>query len=112
MRTYPSRSETRELEMFSAAEKGLRSLTQAKLYPTEIRRLQKDGFNVTINGLFDSSRNLYCATIDWHNAFPKGVPHIVYSYIIGIIETKPQSYITNFAQELYVISSKSYRSKK
>lgn len=110
MRTYPSRAETRELQLISAAEKGEFSLTQLKLYPGEIKRLQKDGFKVTIDGVFDSSKSLHYVTIDWHNPYPDGIPHIVFSYIMAIIATYPENHVKNLAQKLY-ITAKTYNKK-
>ena len=102
MRTFPSRAETREVQLYAAAEKGETSLTQQKLYPGEIKKLQKDGFNIIIDGTFDSSKKLYCATIDWHNPYPDGIPHIVFSYIMAIIATYPENHVKNLAQKLYI----------
>lgn len=104
MQSFPSRVEQREVRLFSAAERGEFSLNQVKLYPREIRKLQKDGFKVIIDGVFDSSKKLYYTTIDWHKPYPDGIPHLVHSYIMAIITTYPESHVNNFAQKLFIIA--------
>lgn len=105
MRSYPSRSETRETRLYSAAEKGKLSI-EFTLYRSEITKLKKQGFSVKIIEPFPSFKNLYTVDVTWSNAFGFTIPLIVYSYTHGIIETFPKSAVENFAQELYVIAKR------
>ena len=109
MHSYPSRAETREILFYRAAENGCLSCDNVILYPSEIKRLERDGFFVGNIKPSDINPNLFSATVSWVNAFGLAIPHIVHSYIIGIIETKPENHIKNFAQTLYVIAKKSKR---
>lgn len=104
MRSYPSRAEVRETKLYAAAESGNLSLKNSLLYPAEIKRLEKEGFQVSDVKPSGIRKNLYSATIDWSRAYGNAIPHIVFSYINGIIETEPQNSISNFAQKLYVIA--------
>ena len=108
MRGYPSRAEKREITLYSAAEKGEFSVGLI-LYPNEITRLEKDGFAVSYIHPCPKYKNLFTATVSWGNAYGPAIPHIVHSYIHGIIETKPKNSIENFAQELFVIAHKAVR---
>ena len=106
MHSYPSRAETREILFYGAAEKGCLSYDNIILYPSEIKRLEKDGFFITNIKPSGIKPNLFSVTVSWANAFGLAIPHIIHSYIIGIIETKPSHHIHNFAQTLYVIAKK------
>lgn len=108
MRSYPSRNEKREVRLYSIAEKGEFS-TEFILYPSEIAKLQKQGFKVYNIKPYSNSKDLFTSTVDWSSAFGLAIPHIVFSYINRIIETYPQNHVTNFAQELYIISSKALK---
>lgn len=104
MHSYPSRSEKRNVQLYSAAEKGEFSLENIILYPAEIIKLKKDGFAVHNIKPFTSKKKLFVVNIEWANAYGPAIPHIVYSYIHGIIETYPKGFVNSFAQELYVIA--------
>ena len=106
MISYPTRSEKRQVKLYAAAEKGIFSLESVILYPSEIKKLEKDGFNVNTLKPFESKKKLFVANINWANPYGFAIPHIVHSYIHGIIETYPRNSIKNFAQELYVIAHK------
>lgn len=106
MYSYPSRSEKRQVQLLSSAEKGNFSLENVVLYAREITRLEKDGFTVHSIKPFTSKKKLFVATIEWSDAYGSAIPHLVYSYIHGIIETEPKSAISSFAQELFVIAHK------
>ena len=112
MQSYPSRSEKREIQLYSAAEQGLCSLYRIPLYLSEIRRLQKQGFKVEVIEVCEFSKDMYYCTIDWFNPFFNGSPHMVFSYTHNFIETYPKNHVTNFAQELYVIAHKSSNAKR
>lgn len=104
MISYPTRSERRELNLIQTAEKGDFSLDNLIVYPGEIRKLKKDGFVIHTVKPFDQSKSLYTVTVDWSNAYSGAIPHIVHSYIHGIIETYPKNYVKTFAQELFIIT--------
>lgn len=106
MHSYPSRAEKREILFYGAAEKGSLSCENVFLYPSEIKRLERDGFFISNIKPSSIKPNLFSVTVSWANAFGLAIPHIVHSYIIGIIETKPSHHIHNFAQTLYVIAKK------
>lgn len=111
MYSYPSRSEKRQVQLLSAAEKGMFSFENIIIYPREITKLEKDGFTVRSIKPYKESKALFTATVEWSNAYGCAIPHIVYSYIHGIIETSPQKAISTFAQELYVIAHKANAKK-
>ena len=105
MRSYPSRAEKREVRLYSEAEKGVFSL-EFTLYPSEITKLEKQGFNISSPKPYSNSKDLFTVTVDWSKAFGVAIPHIVHSYINKIIETFPKDSINNLAQELYVIAQR------
>lgn len=107
--SYPTRSERRQVQLYSAAEKGEFSLENIILYPSEIKKLEKDGFTVHSVKPFISKKKLFSATVEWSNVYNSAIPHLVYSYIYGIIETYPKNFVNSFAQELFVIA---HRAKK
>lgn len=109
MRSYPSRNEKREIRLYSAAEKGVLSIEQFILYPSEITKLEKQGFSVDTIKPYSNSSVLFTANVSWANAYGCTIPHIVHSYINRIIETFPKNSIENFAQELYVIAHRALR---
>lgn len=111
MYSYPSRSEKRQVQLISAAEKGDFLVKNIILYPREISKLEKDGFKVHSIKPYGGSKNLFTATVDWSCAFGLAIPHIVHSYIIGNIETYPRRSIRSFAQELFITSSKAKTKK-
>lgn len=112
MFSYPTRSEKRQVQLYSTAEKGDFSIQNCVLYPREIARLKKEGFAVYYVRPFEDRKDLFLATVEWANAYGPAIPHLVYSYILGIIETEPKNHIKNFAQELYVIAHKAQLKKK
>lgn len=113
MHCYPSRNEVRETKLYIAAEKGKFSLDYV-LYSSEMKKLEKDGFHISNVKPF-SNEGLYSVTIDWYRAFednvPYAIPHIVFAYTHGIVETFPKASVKNFAQELYVIAKRTYFKK-
>ena len=111
MFSYPTRAERRQVQLYSTAEKGEFSIKNMILYPREIARLKKEGFAVYYIRPFENTKDLFLATVEWSNSYGPAVPHIVYSYIMGIIETQPKNNIENFAQELYVIGHKAQLKK-
>lgn len=111
MYSYPSRSEKRYVQLLSTAEKGLFSIENMILYSREITKLKKEGFTVLCIKPFPSKKKLYTATVSWSDAYTSGIPHLVYSYIHGIIETEPKSAISSFAQELFVIAHRAHVKK-
>ena len=110
MQEFPSRSEKRLTKFYTAAEKGCMSLDDELLYSSEIKRYIKQGFVVSYKP--SSMKNLNNSNIDWSHAFKNGIPHIVFSYITGVIVTYPESHIKTFAQQLYVIAARANRFKK
>ena len=104
MISYPTRSEKRQVQFYSAAEKGEFSLENIVLYPGEIKKLQKDGFIVQTIKPLASNKKLFVTNIYWSHTYGSSIPHIVYSYIHGVIETYPKSSVNNFAQELFIIA--------
>ena len=109
MRSYPSRTDKREIRLYTAAEKGELSIEQFVLYPSEITKLEKQGFNVSNIKPYSNSSVLFTATVSWSNAYGCAIPHIVHSYINRIIETFPKRSVNNFAQELFVIAHRALR---
>ena len=100
-----SRSDERQERFLIKAES--KQLTSEEiLYPSEVKRLLRDGFSVEKIKDFDTKRNLEVYEVSWANPFPNGIPHIVYSYCIGLLNVYPRSKVNNFAQELYVIAHK------
>lgn len=112
MISYPSRAERREVALISTAEKGDFSLDNIIVYPGEIAKLQKSGCIVHSIKPFESSKSLYSVTADWSRAFGCAIPHMVHSYIHGIIETFPKNHVKNFAQELFIISHRAHLTKE
>ncbi|MBO4815857.1 MAG: hypothetical protein J5507_02790 [Clostridia bacterium] len=110
MFNYPNRFEERQERFYYRAEHKLFS-SEEILYPGEVKKLFSQGFKVKKVKDFDISRNLGVYEVSWQSSFGLAVPHIVYSYINGIIGTYPHSAVNNFAQELYVISHKAISTK-
>ena len=110
MYNYPSRSEERQERFFYRAEHKLFT-SEEVLYPGEAKSLQRQGFKIIRTGNFDTARNLGVYEVSWIAPYGISVPHIVYSYINGVISTYPTKSINNFAKELYVIACKASRSK-
>lgn len=109
MHSYPSRNEIRETKLYMVAERGEFSLDYI-LYSSEMKRLEKEGFRISNVKPFKD--NLYSVTIDWYRAFGNAIPHIVFAYTHGIVETFPNNSVKNFAQELYIIAQKASSSKR
>ena len=100
-----SRSERRQAILYTVAERGELSARKMLLYLSEIQKLLKEGFCILDMEPSRVSYGLFSVTIDWSHAFDEeGMPHMVYNYIHHTIETFPKNFITNFAQELYVIA--------
>lgn len=112
MISYPSRAEKREVTLITTAEKGDFSLDNLIVYPGEIFKLQKNGCVVHSIKPFENSKSLYSVTVDWSNAYGSAIPHMVHSYIHGIIETYPKNHEKNFAQQLFIISHRANLQKK
>ncbi len=105
MYEYQSRRDERQERFLLKAEK--KELDSEEiLYPSEAKRLQRDGFTVEKIKDFDTGRCLGVYEVSWANPFSNGIPHIVYSYCIGLLNVYPRSKINNFAEELYVIAHK------
>lgn len=104
MNHYPSRSERRQIILYTTAERGNLSVERMLLYLSEIRKLQREGFSILNIEPSKVSNGLFSVTVDWSHAYGDDIPHIVYSYIHNIIETYPKSFVNTFAQELYVIA--------
>ena len=105
-----SRSEKRELALYSAAEDKKFCMEHQVLYLSEVKALRKKGLEVTIiSENFKSIKGLVVATIDWSNAFPNGIPVIVSAYLFGNLDHYPREHIKNQAQELYVIAYRAAR---
>ena len=50
------------------------------------------------------SYGLFRVTIDWSHAYDEGMPHMVYNYIHHTINSYPKNFVSNMAQELYIIA--------
>lgn len=111
MHSYSSRADRRQVQLYSAAEKGEFLIENMILYPREITKLEKDGFKVHTIKPYQNTKDLFTATVEWANAYGASIPHIVYSYIHSIIETYPQTYVTSFAKELFLIAHKANNNK-
>lgn len=110
VRSYPSRSEKREYQLINAAENGKLSLEGVILYPSEIRKLKKDGFCIfDIKSYGTEKSSLYVATIDWASVYLGNIPHKVFSYIRRQIDELPKEDIHTFAQELFVIAHRNLK---
>ena len=103
-----NRSESRNSHLYKKASKGFLN-TRIMVYPSEMTNLEKEGFRIYDVKPSKKKAGLYHVTVDWSLAFGLAIPHIIHSYIIGIVEACPQKHINNFAQELYVIAKKSKR---
>lgn len=107
MRSYPSRSENREMRLYRTAQNGLYKLKDMILYPSEVKSLKKKGFVVeTIPYSTLKVKNMLICTIDWSHPFSDEIPAIVSDYINGITNTYPKNSINSFAQELFVIAQR------
>ena len=106
MHSYSSRADRRQVELYSSAEKGEFLIENMILYPREITKLEKDGFKVHTIKPYSNTKDLFTATVEWANAYGPSIPHMVYSYIHGIIETYPKTFVNSFAQELIMIAHK------
>ena len=111
MHSYPSRSEKRQINLYTAAERGVLSVENMLLYPSEIKKLEKEGFYISNIVPSAISKGLYSVTVDWSHAYGSGIPHIVFSYIHNIIETYPKNSVNSFAQELFVIAQRANTEK-
>jgi len=103
MKTYPSRSEQRENLLKAEARKGNFCRERVIVYPNEIKRLERDGFNVS--NIVDArirEKKLLVVTVDWSLVFGNGIPHEVYSYINYITDDFPKDQVKNLAEELFV----------
>lgn len=110
MYNYPSRSEERQERFYFRAEHKLFT-SEEVLYPGEVKSLLRQGFKIIKKDNLDASRNLGVYEVSWIAPYGISVPHIVYSYINGVISTYPAKSVNNFAKELYVIASKASCSK-
>lgn len=88
------------------AIKGKFFYENAILCKSEIRCLENYGFEVFKAKPFDSAKKTFSATISWKNAYCNGLPLVVYDHIHGLNEDKPFYWPCNYAQLLYVVSSK------
>ena len=102
---FCSRSDERQERFYLKAEKK-ELASEEILYPSEAKRLERDGFQIEKLKDVDSSRSLAVYNVSWSNPYPDGIPHIVFSYCKGLLNVFPKNKVTNFAQELYVIASK------
>ncbi len=100
---FCSRSDERQERFYLLAEKK-ELASEEIMYPSEVNRLLREGFQIEKLKDFNSKRALAVYNVSWANPFPNGIPHIVYSYITGILSSYPKSKVTNFAQELFVIA--------
>ena len=110
MQEFSSRSEKRLTKLYKAAESGQMFLDSELLYSSEIKRYHRQGFVVSHKP--SSISNLHSSEISWSHAFRDNIPHVVYTYITGGIDTYPQSQIKTFAQQLYVIAARAIYSQK
>ncbi len=102
---FQSRSDERQERFLLKAEKKQFS-SEEIMYPTEVKRLLRKGFSVEKIKDFDEKLHLAVYEVSWANPFENGIPHILYSYCIGLLNVYPRSKVNNFAQELYVIAHK------
>lgn len=109
MYSYPSRSEKRQTQLCVAAEKGCFSIERMLLYSSEIRKLEKQGFSIFNVEPSSIAKGLFSVTISWSHAYKDGIPHIVFSYITGVIVTYPENSVKNFAQKLYITAKTANR---
>lgn len=110
MQEFKSRSDKRLIKLRCAAGEGCMSLDNELLYGSEIKRYEKQGFEVSHTP--SSIKNLDNSKIDWSNAFNGNVPYQVFCYISGITPVYPKVYVKTFAQELYVIAAHVNYNKK
>jgi hypothetical protein len=108
----PSRSERRQSKFCQVAEQGNFFLNNVILYKSEIKNLEKQGFEVFNKKDYPYGKNLYSCTISWEHAFGDAIPHLVYSYVHKVINTFPVSYTNDsLAKELFVIAKRALLSK-
>ena len=103
MNDFSSRSESRQERFYRRAENALFS-SEEILYPSEVRKLKKEGFKVVYSRGFQGSLAVY--DVIWNAPYENGIPHIVFSYTSGMIESFPHKFVNTFAEELYVIARK------
>ena len=109
MDSYPTRAEKRDTELYIAAEKGNLELEGVIVYPSEMTKLEKEGFRIFNVKPYSCNAYLYSVTVSWVHAFGDGIPLIVYSYIHNIIDTMPKNQAQNFAQELFLVAHRHLR---
>ena len=105
MNRYPSRAEKRQDALYRLAERGFLSMLNAVLYPAEVKKLIKEGFQIKNVRQFESSKSLVTADISWENAFGYAVPEIAHAYVTGQNNKFPPLART-FPQKLWVIASR------
>lgn len=105
-RRQPSRYEKREFKFCCKAKKGLFS-SEEVLYPSEVKKLLNQGFEVTkIRNFGSSNKKMIYANVSWQHAYGYAIPEIVSAYILGEINTFPYQMVKYSSQELYIIARK------
>lgn len=102
-----SRYEQRKKSLRAIAQNGFFNLQGLTLFPSEVKRLNRDGFDVVELYREGGKNKVIHVNIYWKLAYKAEIPIAVSNYINGITNTFPQECINNLAQELYVISSRS-----
>ena len=103
-----SRNDSRQERFYKRAENAL-FVSEEILYPSEAKKLIKEGFKVQKISEYDSSRSLSLYIISWNNPYDYCVPLIVHNYMSNFINTFPKT--ENFAQELFIIAGRALSQK-
>ena len=108
LHSFPSRADARQERLYRKAENALFT-SEEILYPSEVKKLSKEGFNIQKISEYDSSRSLSLYVVLWNNPYDYCVPLIVHNYMSNFINTFPKT--ENFAQELFIIAGRALSQK-
>lgn len=101
MNSMVSRIERLWEKMENVAQRGKWSL-QTTLYPSEIRRIEKQ-WNVSVQKL-KTENNVVLCLITWNNAFHEGMNFEQSWFISGLIDEMPQ--VETPAQQLFLLAAR------
>lgn len=90
-------------EKLEAVAEGGRWSYQTTMYPSEIRRIQRQ-WNVNVQNLRTENNNMISVLITWNNAFHEGMNFEQSWYISGLLDEMPQ--VETPAQRLFLITAR------
>lgn len=95
---------TRLLNKLQGVAKSGKWSYQAILYPSELRRIEKQ-WHVDVQKLrLEGDGNAYYCIINWSNAFPEGLNYQQSWYISRLYDDMPE--VETFAQELFLLAAR------